>query len=215
VSGKCRVLIGDDNEHARQAIRMILAKDPFFEPVGEAADGWEVIRMAENTAPDLILMDIHMPGMDGLEATRMLKQRMPSVKIVIVTVSDDVADLFEAIKRGAQGYLIKNLNPSVWLEYLHSVAADETPMSGEIARRILHEFTSPSPPQEDPALTPRELEILGHVAQGRSNREIAAVLFISEHTVKNHMKNIMQKLHLKNRVELTRYAYEQGWISRK
>ncbi|WP_124726362.1 response regulator [Staphylospora marina] len=212
----CRVMICDDHEHARKAMRMILSRDPFFEVVAEARSGKRLLETVAEVHPDLVLMDIHMPDMDGLETTRRLKEMMPSVKIVMVTVSDDVADLFEAVKRGAQGYLVKNLNPSVWLEYLRSVAKDEMPMSGEIARRILREFTaSPSPPKGNPVLTPREQEILGLVSRGMSNRQIAESLCISEHTVKNHLKNIMQKLHLKNRVELTRYAFEQGLTGEK
>jgi DNA-binding NarL/FixJ family response regulator len=130
---------------------------------------------------------------------------------VMVTVSDDVANLFEAIKNGAQGYLLKNLNPNIWLSYLHSLATDSAPMPQEIANRILAEFTG-SKATDHTLLTPREQEILTRVAQGLSNKEIATELVISEHTVKNHLKNIMQKLHLNNRVQLTRYAYEQGFL---
>ncbi|MBA4496487.1 response regulator [Paenactinomyces guangxiensis] len=209
----CRILIGDDHEDARKAMRMILESDPGFEIVGEARTGQEVICLTEQMMPDMILMDINMPDLNGLEATRLIKERFPYVKIVMVTVSDDASDLFEALKKGAQGYLLKNLNPSIWLEYLQSLAADEAPMPREVARRILNEFSqAPSPPRES-GLTAREQEILGLVARGLSNKEIAAQLSISEYTVKNHLKNIMQKLHLNNRVQLTRYAYEQGWVS--
>lgn len=135
-----RIVIGDDHEHARQAMRLIIKRDSRFQIVGEAADGKEVIELAESARPDLILMDINMPKINGLTATRIIKEQFPSVKIVIVTVSDDASDLFDALKQGAQGYLLKNLKPSLWLEYLQAVAADETPMPKEIARRILHEF---------------------------------------------------------------------------
>ncbi|RAL23211.1 response regulator [Thermoflavimicrobium daqui] len=209
-----RILIGDDHEHARQAMRLIIENDPQFEIIGEATNGNEVIELTEKFMPDMILMDINMPILNGLEATRIIKERFPYVKIVMVTVSDDVSDLFEALKKGAQGYLLKNLNPSIWLEYLHSLARDHAPMPKEVARRILHEFTHPSKPTEETVLTAREQEILTRVAQGLSNKEIASDLFISEYTVKNHLKNIMQKLHLNNRVQLTRYAYENGWVRR-
>lgn len=207
-----RIVIGDDHEHARQAMRLIIGKDPQFQIVGEATNGNEVIDLAASTCPDIILMDINMPKLSGLTATRIIKERFPSIKIVIVTVSDDASDLFDALKQGAQGYLLKNLKPSLWLEYLQAIAADETPMPKEIARRILHEFnTVPVPPSQSD-LTQREQEILTWVAQGYSNKEIAQQCLISEYTVKNHLKNIMQKLHLNNRVQLTRYAYEQGWM---
>jgi DNA-binding NarL/FixJ family response regulator len=207
-----RIVIGDDHEHARQAMRLIIERDPRFQIVGEAADGKEVIELAASARPDLILMDINMPKVNGLAATRIIKEQFPSIKIVIVTVSDDASDLFDALKQGAQGYLLKNLKPSLWLEYLQAVAADETPMPKEIARRILHEFHTTPVPSKQSNLTQREQEILTWVAQGYSNKEIARQCLISEYTVKNHLKNIMQKLHLNNRVQLTRYAYEQGWM---
>jgi DNA-binding NarL/FixJ family response regulator len=206
-----RILIGDDHEHARKAMRMILAEDNRFTVVGEAKNGDEILPLTEKLMPDMILMDINMPKMNGLEATRLVKGKFPYVKIVMVTVSDDVTNLFEAIKNGAQGYLIKNLNPSIWLSYLHSLATDSAPMPQAIANRILAEFSNTKSP-EHTILTPREQEILTRVAQGLSNKEIAKELVISEHTVKNHLKNIMQKLHLNNRVQLTRYAFEQGYL---
>lgn len=208
-----QILIGDDHEHARQAMRLILEQDTTFEIIGEARTGREVIHFAEEMMPDLILMDINMPELNGLEATRIIKERLPYVKIVIVTVSDDVSDLFEALKKGAQGYLLKNLDSSVWLDYLHALSHDEAPMPEAIARRILHEFTHPRTSQKTSILTNREREILTRVAQGLSNKAIAQELFISEYTVKNHLKNIMQKLHLNNRVQLTRYAFENGIFS--
>ncbi|MNN18749.1 Transcriptional regulatory protein DegU [compost metagenome] len=155
----------------------------------------------ERWMPDLILMDIRMPGKDGLEATREIKLRYPYVKIVLITVSDDAAHLFEALKQGAQGYLLKNLEPGTWLEYLRAIASDEAPLSSELALRILQEFpVTKKESGEQPPLTSREREILGWVAQGMTNREIAGVLHISDQTVKNHLKNILQKLHLENRV---------------
>jgi len=206
-----RVLVVDDHEHARAGIRSILGMDPAFEIVAEGTNGEEAIELSKQWRPDLILMDINMPVMNGLEATKVIKEHDPHIKIVMVTVSDDIKDLFETLKKGAQGYLLKNLNPTAWHEYLKAVAVDEAPMSREIAYRILQEFshkekvaTVQSP------LTAREREILSWVAKGISNREIAGILVISEHTVKNHLKNILQKLHLENRVQLARYAYDQG-----
>lgn len=208
-----RVIIGDDHEHARAAMKIILGSDPAFQIVGEATNGKEIIQLCQEISPDLVLMDINMPVLNGLDATRALKEVVPHIKIVMVTVSDDVADLFEALKKGAQGYLLKNLNPTIWLDYLHAIMTDDAPISKEIARRILTEFTNQPRPHSTNHLTSREQEILSLVAQGNSNKEIAHLLTISEYTVKNHLKNIMQKLHVTNRVQLTRYAYEQGYVS--
>jgi DNA-binding NarL/FixJ family response regulator len=211
-----RVMIVDDSEMARQGIRMILESDPAFEVVGECASGEEALAMTEQWMPDLILMDIRMPGMGGLEATKRIKEKFPYVKVVVVTVSDDIAHLFDALKKGAQGYLLKNLKPDEWHEYLKAIAIDEAPMTRELAFRILKEL-SPMGAEEAqaPPLTAREREILGLVAKGLNNKEISSRLEISEHTVKNHLKNILQKLHLENRVQLARYAYEQGWMNRR
>ncbi|GIQ65963.1 transcriptional regulatory protein DegU [Paenibacillus cisolokensis] len=211
-----RVMIIDDSEMAREGIRMILESDPAFEVVAEGNSGEEALALSERWMPDLILMDIQMPGMGGLEATKRLKEKYPYVKVVMVTVSDDIAHLFDALKKGAQGYLLKNLKPDAWHEYLKAIAVDEAPMTRELAFRILKEL-SPMGADEAQAspLTSREREILGLVAKGLSNKDISSKLDISEHTVKNHLKNILQKLHLDNRVQLARYAYEQGWMSKR
>lgn len=211
-----RVLVVDDHAHAREAICSILAEDTAFEVIGTASNGQEALELTEQWMPDLILMDVQMPDMDGLEATRLIKMRYPYVIIVMVTVSDDVTYLFEALKQGAQGYLLKNLSPSTWLEYLHAIVSDDAPLSRELAYRILQEFPAPrSEDVPDNPLTSRELEILQWVSAGYTNREIADQLGISEQTVKNHLKNILQKLQLENRVQLTRYALESGIAGRK
>ena len=208
-----RVLVIDDSDHAREGIRMILGGDPAFVVVAEGTSGEEALSLTELWMPDLILMDITMPGIGGLEATKRVKDKYPYVKIVMVTVSDDITHLFEALKKGAQGYLLKNLSPAAWHEYLRAIALDEAPMTRELAFRLLKEFSpiETAAPGSDP-LTAREREILGQVAKGSANRDIATTLGISEHTVKNHLKNILHKLHLDNRVQLARYAYEQGWL---
>lgn len=210
-----RLLIVDDHEMARKAMRLIVSADPAFEIVGEATNGQEALELTEKWMPDLILMDIAMPGMDGLETTKQIKERFPYVKIVVVTVSDDVSDLFEAFKKGAQGYLIKNIKTDLWRDYLKAVANDDASIPKEIALRILSEFKMSAQGSSTPnasELTRREQETLALVANGYSNREIAQQLGISEYTVKNHLKNILQKLHLSNRVQLARYAYEQGLV---
>jgi DNA-binding NarL/FixJ family response regulator len=223
-----RVMLVDDHKHAREGMRTILASDPDFAVVGEAASGEEALGLVGEAMPDLVLMDISMPGMGGLEAVKAIKSAYPRLKIVIVTVSDDAAHLFEAIRKGAQGYLLKNLNPSAWREYLRAIALDDAPMNPDLALSILREFAARAPRTEPAArtesgaggqpdpwregLTPREKEILLEVARGQTNRDIAQTLGLSEHTVKNHLKNILQKLHLGNRVQLTRYAYESGLV---
>jgi two-component system nitrate/nitrite response regulator NarL len=225
MSEPIRILLVDDHRHAREGMRTIVSAVPDFVVVGEASSGEEALVLTEKLVPDVILMDINMPGMSGLEAVKVIKSAQPSVKIIMVTVSDDVSHLFEALKKGAQGYLLKNLNPSSWRDYLRAVAVDEAPLNPELAMSILREFAdrknygAPSPFMEkEPAgggLTPREKEILQEVARGHTNREVATTLSLSEHTVKNHLKSILQKLHLNNRVQLTRYAYESGIVERE
>ncbi len=209
-----RILIVDDHAHAREAIREILEEYDDFLVVGEGKNGEEAIQLTEEVMPDIILMDIQMPVMNGLEATKRIKLKFPYVKIVIITVSDDITDLFDAIKKGAQGYLLKNIQSENWREHLRAFALDEVPMSKEIAFQILKEFpNNKTVPKEKIPLSTRELEVLQLVAKGLSNREISESLFISEHTVKSHLKNILSKLHLDNRVQLTNYAFQQGWIN--
>ena len=209
-----RILIVDDHAHAREGIRDILEEYEDFIIVGEGTNGQEAIELTEKLMPDIVLMDIGMPVMDGLEATKQIKLRFPYVKIVVITVSDDITDLFDALKKGAQGYLLKNLQSEVWYDYLRAFALDEVPMSKEIAFQILKEFpqeTSITKP--DTPLSARELEVLQLVAKGLSNRDISVQLFISEHTVKSHLKNILSKLHLENRVQLTSYAFQNGLMN--
>lgn len=209
-----RILIVDDHDHAREAIREIVGSHEQFLIVGEARDGEEAIELTEQTMPDLILMDINMPKMDGLTATKIIKTKFPYVKVIIITVSDEVTNLFEAIKKGAQGYLLKNINPDVWFDYLHAIADDDVPMSEDIAVKLLQEFTwQKEKKNTSNPLSKREQEVLEAVAKGYTNNQIAKQLSISEYTVKNHLKNIMHKLHLENRVQITRYVYEKGWFS--
>ncbi|RLL42655.1 DNA-binding response regulator [Oceanobacillus piezotolerans] len=208
-----RILIVDDHAHAREAIREILEEHEDFLIIGEGKNGEEAMKLTEELMPDIILMDIQMPVMDGLEATKRIKLKFPYVKIVMITVSDDITDLFDALKKGAQGYLIKNIQSEAWVDHLRAFALDEVPMSKEIAFQILKEFPqNKAVTKEETPLSSRELEVLQLVAKGLSNREISETLFISEHTVKSHLKNILSKLHLENRVQLTNYAFQQGLI---
>lgn len=211
---KIRILVVDDHKHARAAIREILFGYEELQLVAEARNGQEAIELAELYNPDVILMDINMPDMNGLDATQLIKKKHPEIKIVIITISDDFTHLFEALKRGAQGYLLKNIQPSSWRDYIVSIVEEEAPMPKELALKILEEMNQPKRKKnkENP-LSQREKQVLELVSEGCSNRDIAQALLISEYTVKNHLKNIMHKLHLENRVQLTKYAYEQGWIN--
>ena len=201
------VLIVDDSKRAREAVRLILDADPRFRVIAEAADGLQAVDRATQLMPDLILMDINMPKLNGMEATRVIKRALPYLVVVMLSVSDDAADLFEAIRHGAQGYLVKSLNPTHWIEYLHGILDGEAPVPRSMAQRLLAEFkmtgTATVAAMADvEILTSREREILALVATGATNRDIATRLFISENTVKNHLKNIMAKLHIQNRVQL-------------
>jgi len=213
-----RILLVDDHVLFRKGVAALLARRPEMEVVGEASDGLEAITAAREIIPDLILMDINMPKCDGLEATRMIKRELPHAKIVILTVSDDDQNLFEAIKSGAQGYLLKDLEPTKLYDLLESVSRGEAPLSGVVAAKILKEFARPN---KDPApmpemideLTPRETDILQLVVDGKTNKEIAASLFITENTVKIHLRNILEKLHLQNRIQAAVYAVRQGLVN--
>jgi DNA-binding NarL/FixJ family response regulator len=183
--------------------------------VGEARDGLEAIEQARATMPDIVLMDIHMPRCTGLEAIPQILQSCPQTRIVMLTVSDDDQDLFTAIKSGAFGYLLKDIEPSLLFLMLDGVRRGEAPIAGVMATKILNEFrqreksAEPANPVLD-ELTSREAEVLGLVSNGASNREIAASLSITENTVKMHLRNILDKLHLHNRVQATAYAVRQG-----
>jgi len=207
-----RVLIADDHPMARLAIRSLLEQDPAFAIVAEASDGVEAIQFCREHQPDLVLMDINMPRMDGLLATKEIKTVMPQVKVVILSVSDDIGDLITAIQYGAQGYLLKNLEPEDWINYLRALVGGDGQIPREMANRLLYRFRSePDTAEPDPAvLTPRERDILRCVAAGATNREISETLHIAENTVKNHIKNILEKLQLANRVQLAAYAVRHG-----
>ncbi|CAJ1003172.1 MULTISPECIES: response regulator transcription factor [Bacillales] len=203
-----RVLIADDHPMARMAIRSLLEQDPSFEVVGEATNGEEAYTLCGQLQPDLVLMDINMPGWSGLEATRVVKKAYPHIKVVILSVSDDVGDLITAIQFGAQGYLLKNLEPDDWITYLHALLGEDSDVSREMATRLFHHFRQEQrldEPTPD-VLTPREREIVKYVGAGKTNREISDALVIAENTVKNHIKNILEKLQLANRVQLAAYA---------
>lgn len=212
-----RILLVDDHSLFRKGIAALLASQPDFQVVGEAVDGLEAIERARELVPDVILMDLTMPKCNGLEATRVIKQELPHVHIIMLTVSDDDTNLFTAIKNGAEGYLLKTLEPHELYEMLTKLRHSEAPISGKLAAKILQEFrqmkqTPHALPELPDELTQREMEILELVVQGATNNEIAKALCITENTAKIHLRNILEKLHLQNRIQAAVYAVRQGLV---
>jgi DNA-binding NarL/FixJ family response regulator len=212
-----RILLADDHTLFREGLAGILDSQPDLDVVGEAGDGVEALEKAKELLPDLILMDILMPGCDGLEATKQIKQELPDVTIVILTVRDDEEKLFQAIKNGAQGYLLKSMSSKLIVKLLRGAMQGEAAITPEMAGRMLEEFRrlSREVPLENDVnadLTRRELEILSKVATGATDKEIADELTISIHTVKSHMRNILAKLHVGTRREATRIARHKGLV---
>lgn len=210
-----RLMLVDDHVLFRKGLEALLACRQDVEVVGEAGDGLEAIAVAREQEPDVILMDINMPKCNGLEAVRVLAQEMPQAQIVMLTVSDDDRDLFEAIKSGAVGYLLKNLQPRQLFDMLEGLRRGEAPINGRLAARILLEFREPHRAEEaDPVqpLTAREIEVLELVVKGDSNKEIAEALCLTENTVKFHLRGILEKLHLHNRVQVAVYAVTTGLV---
>ena len=210
-----RLLLVDDHALFREGLSAVLAHQDDFTVVGEAEDATSALAQARALAPDIVLMDIDLPGEDGVAATRRLKLALPAVTVMMLTVHDDSETLFAAIKAGAQGYMIKNVRSRELLKQLRSVARGEAAISRRMAARILAEIrgqTAPFGPEE--TLTVRELDVLELVARRLANAAIAERLEISEHTVKNHMKSILAKLHLRNRHQAAAYGVARGWLPR-
>jgi two-component system, NarL family, nitrate/nitrite response regulator NarL len=204
-----RILIVDDHPLARQAVRTLLEDEADYIIIGEATNGADALKACEQLQPDVVLLDIHMPGMTGLETTRLIKEQQARIKVVILSVSDAVTDLFTAIKNGAQGYLLKSMDPVEWVSYLGALLEEEADIPKMMADRLFYRFKT-GKLDENPiyhTLTPREHEILSLVAQGQTNRQIAEALVIAENTVKNHIKNLLEKLSLDNRVQLAAFAF--------
>jgi DNA-binding NarL/FixJ family response regulator len=210
-----RVVICDDHAVFRRGLTMVLADEPGIEVVGEAEDGDAAVAVAEELAPDVVLMDVRMPKRSGIEATRAIAELVPTARIVMLTVSDEEEDLYEAVKAGAAGYLLKEISIEEVAESIRSVMTGQSLITPSMASKLLAEFSNLSKKAEArnavpvPRLTERELEVLRLVAQGMSNKEIASELYISENTVKNHVRNILEKLHLHSRMEAVVYAVRE------
>jgi two-component system NarL family response regulator len=210
-----RVLICDDHALFRRGLMMVLESEDGVEVVGEAEDGEEAVRQAEELTPDVVLMDVRMPGVSGIDAARAIAETVPSTRILMLTVSDEEDDLYDAIKAGATGYLLKEISIEEVASAIRSVMTGQSLISPSMASKLLTEFTNLAKKADErqsvptPRLTDRELEVLKLVAQGMSNREIAGELYISENTVKNHVRNILEKLHLHSRMEAVVYAVRE------
>ncbi|WP_224275447.1 MULTISPECIES: response regulator [Nocardioides] len=208
-----RVLVVDDQELFRRGLIMLLSGDSDIEVVGEAADGVTATDLAVTTAPDVILLDVRMPRRTGVEACRAIKEAVPSAKIIMLTVSDEEADLYESVKNGASGYLLKDSSIEEVAQAVRVVNEGQSLISPSMAVKLIDEFKQMSKPEREqgPALklTERELEVLRLVAKGLNNREVAKELFISENTVKNHVRNILEKLQLHSRMEAVMYAMRE------
>jgi len=212
-----RVLLVDDQPLFRRALATLIAEQPGLAVVGEADNGLQGLEMARAQMPDLVLMDVEMPVMNGVEATRRIRDELPSVKVVILTVSEADDHLFDAIRFGAHGYLLKDLRPEQLYELIHAVMRDETALSPAIAGRLMAEFRERprsarvvTPASAEPALTMREIRVMQLVADGLSNKEIGVRLSITEGTVKNHVHNALEKLQLENRIQAAAYVVRHG-----
>jgi DNA-binding NarL/FixJ family response regulator len=216
-----RVIVADDHALFRRGLEMVLESEPDIEVVAEANDGNEVIALSEQHMPDLVLMDVRMPGRGGIEATQAIKDAVPHTKILMLTISDEEEDLYDAIKAGANGYLLKEISIEEVAGAIRSVHMGQSLISPSMASKLLNEFAAMARKDEEkqqmpaPRLTDREMEVLTLVAQGLNNRDIAKQLYISENTVKNHVRNILEKLHLHSRMEAVVYAVREKLLEIK
>ena len=206
------VLITDDHAIVREGLRTLIRTEPGMEVMGEAEDGIEAVQLACELNPDVILMDMEMPKMGGLEAIQNIKDQCPEARILVLTSFSDDETVFPAIKAGALGYMLKNTPPDRLLQSIREVSSGRPTMSPDIATKLMSELqrSSDLPPTEEP-LTNREMDVLKLIAQGMTNQEIAEQLVISEGTVRSHVSNILSKLHLANRTQAALYALREGY----
>jgi len=209
-----RILIADDHGVLRAGLRALLNSEPDFQVVGEAADGQTAARLAEELRPDVALLDLSMPGLDGIQVTRQLKQTLPETRTLILTVHEDEGLLREAIKAGASGYIVKRAVESELISAIRAICAGSLYVHPSLTRALLKEISPSLVPDENPSepLTAREIEVLRLIAQGHTNRQVADVLHISVRTVESHRANLMSKLGLSSRAELVRYAMEHNLL---
>jgi len=219
-SDPIRALIVDDHALFRRGLEMVLAAEDDIELVGEASDGTEAVQKAGESLPDVVLMDIRMPKSSGIEACRAMKEVAPSSKIVMLTISDEEEDLFEAIRAGASGYLLKDIPLDEVADVVRAVHGGQSLINPSMAAKLLTEFAALNKRDQEeraeqvppPKLTDREMQVLKLVAKGMNNRDIAKELFISENTVKNHVRNILEKLQIHSRMEAVMIAVREKLI---
>jgi DNA-binding NarL/FixJ family response regulator len=220
-SDPIRVLIADDHALFRRGLEMVLQGEAGLDLVGQASDGQEAVELAGEVVPDVVLMDIRMPKITGIEAARQMKEVAPSAKIVMLTISDEEEDLFEAIRAGASGYLLKDIPLDELADSVRAVHGGQSLINPSMAGKLLTEFATlarrdsedePAKHAPAPKLTDREMEVLRLVARGLNNRDIAKELFISENTVKNHVRNILEKLQIHSRMEAVMIAVREKLI---
>ena len=217
-----RVLIVDDHTLFRSGIKLLLQRDGGFEVVGEAGDGLEGIKRAKSLKPDIVLLDLHMPGISGREAVQLIVEEVPETRVVMLTVSEDAEDLVDCLRAGATGYLLKNIETDYLIDAIQRAASGESVMSPLMTGKLVREFrTQPKAgaasqsADEHEKLSPREKEIITHLARGASNKEVARALGVAESTVKIHVQSILKKLNLTSRVQAAVYAVEHGLVAKE
>jgi DNA-binding NarL/FixJ family response regulator len=210
-----RVLIADDDDLVRAGLVEVLSNDPTIEIVGQAATGREAVERARRLAPDVVLMDVRMPDLDGITATRELTRVASRARVLILTTFEQDDYVFGALRAGASGFLLKRARPEELIAGVHTIAAGDSLLSPSVARRVIDRMAQqPTPELADQAkldeVTPREREVLGLIARGLSNREIATELVVEEATIRSHVRRILMKLELRDRVQIVIFAYETG-----
>ena len=220
MSEKIRILLADDHALLRQGTAELLQHEKDIEVVAQAENGQQAVRMAHETQPDIVVMDVRMPGLSGIDATRQIRRDLPHVQVLVLTAYDDDQYVFSLLQAGASGYLLKTAPASELIRSIHQVQAGESPLSPAIARKVVARFnagnateTGPEGATNPDTLTPRELEILQFLAQGMSNRDIAEALYISERTVQAHLTNIFAKMQVTSRLEAVLKGIRLGWLT--
>ena len=215
---RLRVMVVDDHALFRRGLEMVLSAEDDLMLVGEASDGEEAVEKAQELMPDVVLMDVRMPKRSGIEAAGHIRELLPHCKILMLTISDEESDLYDAIKAGAAGYLLKEIPIEEVADAIRSVWAGQSRISPSMASKLLTEFAAISkeaderPQMPAPKLTDREMEVLRLMAEGMNNKDIAKELYISENTVKNHVRNILDKLHMRSRMEAVIYAVKENLV---